>query len=85
MWIPGNMAWHQKRDAMCANWIFLTGELARMHDMREHSPYTHHNTVAWAMNNVERSVYISTRHMCLLYGEDTMDLTTTSKVILHKA
>jgi asparagine synthase (glutamine-hydrolysing) len=84
MWGPGDAEWRKKRDSMCAKWTFSTEDLARMYGMREHSPYTHPNTVEWAIANAERNDCIGTRPIRLFYGADTTDH-TTGKVILREA
>jgi asparagine synthase (glutamine-hydrolysing) len=78
------LQWKEKRDSMCAKWTFATADLAAANGLVSHSPYTEPKTVAWAIENAERSDCIGVRPIRLVYGGDASDH-QTGKMILREA
>jgi asparagine synthase (glutamine-hydrolysing) len=78
------LQWKKKRDSMCAKWTFATADLAKANGLVSHSPYTEHNTVAWAIANAEREDCIGVRPIRLCFGGEA-DERQTGKIILREA
>lgn len=85
MWrVKDPKEWREKRDGMCAEWTFSTGELAAQYGIVPHSPYTEPITVEWAIQHTEREDCIGTRPIRLFYGAELNDL-ETGKIVLREA
>jgi asparagine synthase (glutamine-hydrolysing) len=73
--------WKEKRDSMCANWMFVTGALASMHGLKSHSPYMEPQMVEWSNENTQQNDCIGKRPIQLVYGGKYQDH-ITGKIIL---
>ncbi|CAK0881906.1 unnamed protein product [Prorocentrum cordatum] len=60
--------WKAKRDKMCAQWTFATGDLAAMYGLESHSPYTEPDFVAWAVRETQRFDCVGVRPIRLTHG-----------------
>ena len=76
--------WKDKRDKMCRKWTFATTQLAGVHGITVHSPYTEPTFVAWALDKTTRSDCIGERPIRLTHGGETI-MHMTGKVCLREA
>lgn len=76
--------WRRKRDKMCSEWTFATGQLAAMYNLEAHSPYTEPDFVAWAIAHTSRADCIATRPIRLVLGGETTEH-ETGKLVLREA
>lgn len=76
--------WKEKRDSMCAKWMFSTDELARKYAITAHGPSIAQKTSEWAVKNTVRSDCIGTRPIRLYHGGDRQDH-ESGKLILREA
>lgn len=76
--------WKRKRDGMCAKWTFATSDLANLYGITANSPYTHPDTVEWALSNTIRSDCIADVPIRLKYSGETQ-VHTAGKIVLRSA
>ena len=60
--------WRAKRDKMCGAWTFATPQLAHLHGLESHSPYTEPAFVEWALEHTGRAECIGHRPIHLTLG-----------------
>lgn len=74
--------WRAKRDKMCGAWTFATPQLAQLHGLEAHSPYTEPAFVEWALAHTGRAECIGHRPIHLTLGGERL-AHACGKVVLH--
>ena len=74
--------WRAKRDKMCGAWTFATPQLAQLHGLESHSPYTEPAFVEWALAHTGRAECIGHRPIHLTLGGERL-AHACGKVLLH--
>jgi len=76
--------WRAKRDKMCGAWTFATPQLAQLHGLEAHSPYTEPAFVEWALAHTGRAECIGHRPIHLTLGGERL-AHACGKVVLREA
>ena len=76
--------WRAKRDKMCGAWTFATPQLAQLHGLESHSPYTEPAFVEWALAHTGRAECIGHRPIHLTLGGERL-AHACGKVVLREA
>ena len=76
--------WRAKRDKMCHDWTFATAQLAKLHGLESHSPYTEPAFVKWALARTGRAECIGHRPIHLTLGGERV-AHACGKVVLREA